>query len=149
VIVPLQDAADASLGTASSTSVRNLVMAGNISPIQLYLDRSYSVVVPLDALLLREDLVAPRDRNTGGFSQRRVHWFQFDTARACNQVPADGCYVVRVYRGGEGAGEWASMEVDGGREVCQVDMLEGLDLRGLREGHIRVDIEKRGTIGVS
>jgi hypothetical protein len=118
-IVELQDAAEATLGKASSTSVRNLVTTGDFGPIPSYLGRRYSLLVPRLAL----QAVGEQHRE-----DTAVVW-DFPAEGAINQVPGDGGYAVRVFdraeedKGGlDYAGAEGSLSVRYG--VCRLVLCE-------------------------
>lgn len=94
-IVELQDASDASLGTASSTSVRQLVAAGAFADVPAYLGRAYALVVPKSAVR----------RVAGEGAAGGAAAWDFAAADALNAAPAAGAYAVRVFdRAAEGGG---------------------------------------------
>ena len=121
-IVELRDADDEALGTASSTSVRQLVADGNVEPIRQFLGRDYALSVPVEEL--RGHAAGPG--------------FDFARDAACNQVPADGAYAVRIFSGAGRGGAPGRLTVQG--PLCRV-CASGPELGDLWDGgHMRLDL---------
>jgi hypothetical protein len=131
-IVELQDANNASLGTASSTRVRELVTSGNFEAVPSYLGRRYSLLVPRPAL---QAVGMQRPDNTAGV-------WDFAVQEALNQVPGDGGYEVKAFDRADEEERWVDYAgVNGSLSVkCGVCRLVLCDTFHAGDKGIRLEI---------